>query len=426
MTLAVEPAGLRVTTPAKRSAYAARYPLLKAREAGEFVFEARHRLGSGEFVFGALSGDESRWLATSQAMAAPDGNRKTVTLKLAAGEKFMLMLANSHPTDDIASDFVIESLAIVRGDGEEISFGSREDESRHHRVFSEFPCPDISVPAGFCAYFSGTLLRESLFPGGGHSPARTVSTSYPAFNDEYLEWVALASAVCAAEGEFTMMELGAGYGRWLLMGAGLARRKKIPFKLIGVEAEPSHFHRMETCFRENSLDPAEHSLIEAAVTGTGEDVWFHASQADDWYGQRIALASEKSPTDRAVDLRTGKPLRRVQSLTLDSLLRPLASVDLIDLDIQGAEADVLASATEQLDAKVKMVTVGTHVHPVTYTYEIERAVHDVFTKMNWKKVYHFLPGGERETPFGRITFEDGVQVWVNPKATRTLNIIRHS
>jgi hypothetical protein len=99
-------------------------------------------------------------------------------------------------------------------------------------------------------------------------------------------------------------------------------------------------------------------------------------------------------------------------------------VDLIDLDIQGAEAEVLAAATAQLCAKVKMVTVGTHTNPVTFTREIEDAVTEVFRKMNWINIYNFGHGAERETPFGRIKFEDGVQVWVNPTATKLLDTFR--
>jgi hypothetical protein len=45
--------------------------------------------------------------------------------------------------------------------------------------------------------------------------------------------------------------------------------------------------------------------------------------------------------------------------------------------------------------------------------------------MKWVRIFHYTPGVTADTPYGRITFDDGVQVWVNPRATRTLEIIQH-
>jgi hypothetical protein len=70
-----------------------------------------------------------------------------------------------------------------------------------------------------------------------------VQTEYPAFPEEYLEWIDLLEAVANAQGKFTMIELGAGYGRWLVNAAVTLRQRKptiVPF-LIGAEAEPTHF-----------------------------------------------------------------------------------------------------------------------------------------------------------------------------------------
>lgn len=48
----------------------------------------------------------------------------------------------------------------------------------------------------------------------GPSPERRfVTTTLPAFDEEYFEWIDLLEAVTEATGEFTMIELGAGWGR---------------------------------------------------------------------------------------------------------------------------------------------------------------------------------------------------------------------
>ena len=44
-------------------------------------------------------------------------------------------------------------------------------------------------------------------------------SAYPSFNEEYFEWVDVLEAVVARAGMFTMLELGAGWGRWLANAA---------------------------------------------------------------------------------------------------------------------------------------------------------------------------------------------------------------
>jgi hypothetical protein len=78
---------------------------------------------------------------------------------------------------------------------DELCFGSTGDDEQHHYVISRFPCPSIAVPARCSAYFIGGIFRDFFFTGEeGSNPARTVTTSYPPFDNEYFEWVALLSA----------------------------------------------------------------------------------------------------------------------------------------------------------------------------------------------------------------------------------------
>ena len=87
-------------------------------------------------------------------------------------------------------------------------------------------------------------------------------------NEEYFEWIDLLRAVAEPRDSFTMLELGAGWGRWLVdawSALRLSNKENLAIKLIGVEAEPQHFVWMQQHFRSNGLDPYQHRLIEAAV-----------------------------------------------------------------------------------------------------------------------------------------------------------------
>ena len=39
----------------------------------------------------------------------------------------------------------------------------------------------------------------------------------------------------------------------------------------------------------------------------------------------------------------------------------------------------------------------------------------LFAGLDWTSVYDFRGDGESETPWGRMMFEDGAQLWLNPK-----------
>ncbi len=204
-----------------------------------------------------------------------------------------------------------------------------------------------------------------------------------------------------------MLELGAGYGRWLVIAATAVQLySDLPYYLVGVEAEPTHFRFMKRHFDDNGISRRRIGrrrarLVNAAVTERDGHVDFYVGGSSEWYGQMIA------PTTGA-----SAGIARVRSVSLNTLIAPLAHVDLIDLDVQGAEADVLASAREALDAKVQRVHVGTHGP------EPEEGVRSLFGALGWTNLNDYACGSEAETPWGPMHFLDGVQTWVNPRFER--------
>ena len=101
-------------------------------------------------------------------------------------------------------------------------------------------------------------------------------------------------------------------------------------------------------------------------------------------------------------------MKQLPAVSLATVLENLQRVDLIDVDIQGAEADALEPAVEALTSKVKRVYVATH------DPHNEERLRTLFGGLRWTSVYDYPAAEESETPWGRILFEDGAQVWVNP------------
>ena len=295
----------------------------------------------------------------------------------------------------------------------------------HHPIFERYERWSGEVPDGFAADLLGVRTQTRFYltkaqQRGVRRAEGEVTPELPLFNEEYFEWVDVLEAVDQAEKQFTMVELGAGWGRWLAIGAAAARQRGLPAVLVGVEAEPSHYLWMVEHLRENNPEAAVR-LHEAAVAGQDGAVFFHVGDPVAWYGQAIDPYSTELGAARfttrvrsffrgaraAMPTERGKT--RVEALSLSSVLQGLERVDLIDLDVQGAEAEVLEAGATDLDSKVKRVHIGTH------SVENEERCRALFDGLGWAKRNDFPFGGESVTEYGTIAFQDGVQTWINPR-----------
>ena len=82
------------------------------------------------------------------------------------------------------------------------------------------------------------------------SERRHISAGRPIPNEDYFEWITLPEAVVEAQASFTLVELGAGWGKWLVNGvAALRAHGPLPYHIVGVESEPTHFKRSSSTSR---------------------------------------------------------------------------------------------------------------------------------------------------------------------------------
>jgi FkbM family methyltransferase len=288
---------------------------------------------------------------------------------------------------------------------------------RHHPLFHTFQPYEGWVEPGFELSYFGANFRDWLFTGEskGFAQRRWESVGYPDVGEEYFEWIALLAAIATANGRFRMFELGAGWGRWSVYAAMLCRQRGLPFRVVAVEPEPSHFERLQMVFRDNGMDRAEHDLREAAVAPDAGPVGLAGiDNPRREYGHYVA-AGVGGLVRR---LRGGHKLRKVNAVSLASLLEKDPCVDLIDMDIQGMEAKALAAVSAGQLRNVRIIHVGTH------SPEVESQIRKRFARMGWLNAFSFSCYSECETPFGTVRFEDGVETWVNPAAAPVLERIQ--
>ncbi len=296
-----------------------------------------------------------------------------------------------------------------------------------HPIFARFRPQDEAADGRFWTDWLGVRVRRSFHAhydeGNGVGYLRP---HVQPIASEYFEWISLLCAAAAASGPpFTMFELGSGWGRWLLRGALACRQLGKEFCLVGVEADPGHFEWMTTAFRDNGVDPEAHQLVQAAVGGAGGDGWFLSGDSRAWYGQSLLAADqvnwarEQAELSHAVSGSDGaqqpRDLYRVRIVPLPDLLARHPRVQLLNMDVQNAEADIVEGSLESIDATVELAHISTH------SPEVERRLRAAFARLGWLRLFDFDCQGQRCTPYGEVGFVDGVQTWLNPTATHVLD-----
>jgi FkbM family methyltransferase len=246
----------------------------------------------------------------------------------------------------------------------------------------------------------GVTTRSDFVSG------ETVSMVGDPVPHEAFEWMALFDAIAEASTRFTMLEIGAGFGRWTVRAAAAIRRYRpdLTYRLVAVEAEPTHFEWLAIHTADNEVMPQSSEgtceLINAAVSrDRGEEPFYFGDPAA-WYGQALV---------RPENVGADAPIQPVATVGLSEILEKMDRVDLIDLDIQGAELEVLTESASWLGT-VRRIYIETHSSVID-----ERLV-DLFERAdgNWSQVVAVPLGANRATPLGEADFGDGgVQLWVN-------------
>lgn len=297
----------------------------------------------------------------------------------------------------------------------------------HDPVFEHFPPFAGEVPTEFFVDFLGCRTPAGYYAkstGTGRTSA-FVQTAWPDFNPEYYEWVDLLEAVLAAGDSFTMLELGAGFGRWAVPGIYAARYRAIRDIHLGVvEPEPAHLDLMREFFAVNNISEEMVDLYPGTISENAGKAWFVVKQdvsivsdAREWYGQSKVHESRK-PQGIVPGGYYSKDLLvygnregaiEVEQFAAAKLLKKYAKIDLIDLDVQGEEFIVLYAAIDVINKNTKRLHIGTH-RP-----DIERDLREMLTANKWRCIRDYECNKTNETPIGVMSFQDGIQTWINPR-----------
>ena len=300
----------------------------------------------------------------------------------------------------------------------------------HHPIFASFPAPFVTS-SNISVDYLGVRTQPEMLPERLHGhPDVCHQPQIPPFDEEYFEWIDVLQAVAEARDRFTMIEVGAGYARWAARGWVAARRLGLAAHVVVVEAEPQHAQWARTHLAFNGVPEQDIIFHESAVgTAAGSTIFVvgmppgaQGNNARDWYGQAVAWPG-LDERQKSADSYFGKPVLeleqgwrgvRVPMQPLDSILEQFSDIDLVDFDVQGGEADIIRASIDALTAKVRRLHIGTH------SREIDAELPRILAPAGWHCLQAYPCLRWNRTPFGWISFGDGVQSWINPNAPHHL------
>jgi len=285
-------------------------------------------------------------------------------------------------------------------------------------VFDLFSDAQPQPARGFVTDFLGTRTRtSSLWDAVRALDGQLMGRPVPHDLFEAIEWVGLLKAVASARnGRFAMMELGAGWGPWLVAGAVAARLRDLQnLRLLGVEADPGRFALMRQHFLDNDLDPAAHRLVCAAVgVDRGRARWPKIADPANAGGARPVRMAERmlNHEDAAYMKGAIEDFIEVEIVPFADLLSEEPAWDLVHMDVQGWEARLCAGCVQALNTHVHWLVIGTH------SRLIEGLLIDTLLTAGWileneKPTRFHLDIGK--SSIEQMTDVDGVQVWRNAR-----------
>ncbi len=284
-------------------------------------------------------------------------------------------------------------------------------------IFERFRPEPAPPEPGFVVDFLNVRTRiSSLWEAARHLDGQRTGLPVPCdHHAEAIEWIGLLRAAAEARDAYVAMELGAGFGPWLVAGAAAARHRGITeIRLCGVEADPDHYASLRRHLADNGLDPDAHALHNAAVGAVaGTARWPKASDPVNDWGMRPARDDDAADAgylggrlDRFVD---------VQILAAADLLRAEPRWDLVHVDVQGWEAEVLAACGPELDARAHRLVVGTHSRKLDG--DVLALLHGRGWMLENEKPTRFTHDPAAPT-LESMASMDGTQVWRNPRLDR--------
>ncbi len=268
--------------------------------------------------------------------------------------------------------------------------------------------PPFRRKPGRVMNFLGVAIDPQIFPSAleplsGFIEAAPMPNNWHA---DLAEWGAALHAIDLSGPTFTMIELGCGWGCWMLNTGVAAKRTDRTVHVIGVEGDAGHIAFARAGLAENGFADGEATLLTGIAAGrSGVALFPLQDTAGESWGLEPVLDADEIRTQEL--MATGR-YSTLPMISLEELSAPYGRIDLLHIDIQGGEADLVEACLDVLSVKFAYVLIGTH------SRQIEGRLFDIMIGAGWELDMERPAFLDINHPAPQITV-DGVQGWKNPR-----------
>lgn len=263
----------------------------------------------------------------------------------------------------------------------------------------------VETDVTFLRHLSGSpgFVEGLPVPGGFHCSAA--------------EWIAGLRGVELSGDDFVVVELGAGWGPWMvdLARAARIRGAKSTFA-VGCEADELHLKFISQHLACNGFKEAEYRIFAGAIGPKTGQALFPVSEdsSNDWGLRPIFCESQQEADAIVANPKTHADYRgvsfrrfdRVPCHTLASVLTGLDHVDVMHVDIQGGEYELIRDNAELLKRTTRYLVIGTH------SRQIEGELIALLASAGWKLEVEEPCAFDIKHPNHAVQV-DGTQGWRN-------------
>ncbi len=279
---------------------------------------------------------------------------------------------------------------------------------------------------GYIINFMGTCIDCSFFPNTSNRSGEIIS-QLPIPDDtlhaEAFEYISLIEGINSVQNnrEVAIVEIGAGWGPWIVNGALIAKRQNKSARLLAVEMLSDKITHLFAHLNNNeiytgidkSVNIWHHQennyikVVHGAVAQNDGIMYAPLVNGSSDHGARPSVNQEKTDY-RGLEV----SYEGISSYSLSTLLQDLPVVDFMHVDIQGFEYQIISESIQTLQKKVRYLFIGTH------SRKIEGDLFSLLYDAGWillreKPCTFRFEKGSTPTLEG-LVIQDGGQQWQNP------------
>lgn len=222
-----------------------------------------------------------------------------------------------------------------------------------HAISGQQPKP------GFVTNFLGVRTATKFFPGILDDKSGTVEpVPIPAnWHADIAEWGSALRAVELSGPEFTILELGCGWGCWLNNSGAAARRMGKKVNLFGIEGDKHHVGFAHEALKENGFGEDEYTIVHGvAASKNGAALFPIVSTAGASWGSAPILNATRS---QIAEAKKAGGYETIKSFSIDNITGKKV-IDLLHIDIQGGEEQLIRDSIGIINGYVRFILIGTH------------------------------------------------------------------